>query len=88
MLYALEPGRQQAASTIPGQPCPGPQASLGACSGQARPLSRGAVPRKKPALLWPLVTHADHAVQVSVPAAAHTSHFTSLCLSFLICEMG
>lgn len=53
-LYALEPGRQQAASTIPGQPCPDPQASLGASSGQARPLTRGAVPRKKPALLWPL----------------------------------
>lgn len=62
---------------------------LGASSGQARSLSRGAVPRKKPALLWPLdAAHADHTTQVSIPAASHIGHFTSLCLSFLICDMG
>lgn len=87
-LYALEPGRQQAASTIPGQPCPGPQASLGASSGQARPLTRGAVPRKKPALLWPLeATCRPHRRRLA--SQPHCILVTALlCLSFLICEVG
>ena len=56
---------------------PWPSGLRGGSSGQARSLSSGAVPRKKPALLWPLdATHADHTAQVSIPAASHTGHFT------------
>ena len=87
-LHSLEPGCQQAASTTPGQPRPGPQASVGAPLGRPGPCPAVLCPGRSLPCSGLLMPHMQTTPPRLASQPRHLLVTSPLCACFLICDIG